>query len=213
MPVVEDAAEALGSWRKGQHCGLFGDVGCLSFNGNKLITTGGGGALITNKKKLAEHARHLSTTAKVKHPWLFEHDEVGWNDRMPNINAALGVAQIELLSRRLGAKQKIAEHYKNEINKLSGVKILEQPNDCNSNITITMKFTHSDKNMAMEQRDDLLHKAHEEGYLLRPAWTPLHKLQINSHAQKGDLSVTEDQSSRLINLPSSPQILRSFEQG
>ena len=76
-----------------------------------------------------------------------------------------------------------------------------------------MKFTHSDKNMAMEQRDDLLHKAHEEGYLLRPAWTPLHKLQINSHAQKGDLSVTEDESSRLINLPSSPQILRSFEQG
>ena len=98
----------------------------LSFNGNKLITTGGGGALITNKE-LAEHAKHLSTTAKVKHPWLFEHDEVGWNDRMPNINAALGVAQIELLSRRLGAKQEIAEHYKKEINKLSGSKLLDSP--------------------------------------------------------------------------------------
>ena len=97
LPLVEDAAEALGSWRGETHCGLFGAVGTLSFNGNKLITTGGGGALITNDAELAQRARHLSTTAKL-YPWAFEHDAVGWNDRLPNLNAALGVAQLDDLS-------------------------------------------------------------------------------------------------------------------
>ena len=103
LPLVEDAAEALFSWRGETHCGLFGSVGILSFNGNKLITTGGGGALLTNDSALAKRARHLSTTAKQPHPWAFDHDAVGWNDRMPNINAALGVAQLEDLDRRLEA--------------------------------------------------------------------------------------------------------------
>ena len=98
LPLVEDAAEALGSWRGDTHCGLFGSVGTLSFNGNKLITTGGGGALLMNDAELAHRARHLSTTAKVPHPWAFDHDVVGWNDRMPNLNAALGVAQLEDLN-------------------------------------------------------------------------------------------------------------------
>ena len=103
LPLVEDAAEALGSWLDGTHCGLFGAVGTLSFNGNKLITTGGGGALLTQSAELAQRARHLSTTAKLPHPWAFEHDAVGWNDRLPNLNAALGVAQLKDLERRLEA--------------------------------------------------------------------------------------------------------------
>jgi dTDP-4-amino-4,6-dideoxygalactose transaminase len=94
LPLVEDAAEALASWSNGIHCGLFGALGTLSFNGNKLITTGGGGALLSNDATLALRARHLSTTAKQPHPWAFEHDALGWNDRLPNLNAALGVAQL-----------------------------------------------------------------------------------------------------------------------
>ena len=111
IPVLEDAAEALGSFRQGQHCGLFGSIGTISFNGNKLITTGGGGALLTNDEHLATRGRHLSTTAKIPHPWEFNHDQVGWNDRLPNINAALGLAQLEALRSRLQTKRTIAEQY------------------------------------------------------------------------------------------------------
>ena len=103
LPLVEDAAEALGSWRGNNHCGLFGSVGTLSFNGNKIITTGGGGALLTHDTALAKRAKHLSTTAKKSHPWSFDHDAVGWNDRLPNLNAALGVAQLDVLPKRLEA--------------------------------------------------------------------------------------------------------------
>ncbi|MDB4638772.1 DegT/DnrJ/EryC1/StrS family aminotransferase [bacterium] len=111
LPLVEDAAEALASWRGGIHCGLFGSVGTLSFNGNKLTTSGGGGALLTNDDNLAKRAHHLSTSAKQPHPWAFDHDVVGWNDRLPNLNAALGVAQLEDLNRRLHAKCQLACRY------------------------------------------------------------------------------------------------------
>ena len=111
LPLVEDSAEALGSWRRDTHCGLFGSVGTLSFNGNKLITTGGGGALLTNDPRLADLSRHLSTTAKIPHPWDFRHDFVAWNDRMPNINASLGVAQLEDVQRRLDFKRSLAQRY------------------------------------------------------------------------------------------------------
>ena len=110
IPLIEDSAEALGSWTLSKsnktHCGLIGDAGILSFNGNKIITTGGGGALITNNSNIAKKARHLSTTAKLSHPWEFLHDEIGWNDRLPNINAALGVSQLEVLEERLELKRK-----------------------------------------------------------------------------------------------------------
>ena len=133
MPLVEDAAEALGSWRGDTHCGLFGSVGTLSFNGNKLITTGGGGALITNDAELAQRARHLSTTAKLPHSWAFEHDAVAWNDRLPNINAALGVAQLEDLERRLEAKRLLAERYRAAVAGLEGVELVAEPVGCRSN--------------------------------------------------------------------------------
>ena len=125
--MVEDAAEALGSFRSGIHCGLFGSIGTLSFNGNKLVTTGEGGALLTNNDSIASRARHLSTTAKQPHPWAFNHDAVGWNDRLPNLNAALGVAQLEDLDRRLASKRQLVKRYQDLFSDLDGVElVLEQ---------------------------------------------------------------------------------------
>jgi perosamine synthetase len=209
LPLVEDAAEALGSWRGETHCGLFGAVGTLSFNGNKLITTGGGGALLTNDIELAQRARHLSTTAKLPHPWAFEHDAVGWNDRLPNINAALGVAQLEDLERRLQAKRKLAERYTAAFAELEGIELVPEPEGCRSNHwLVTLRFTASDPSEAERHRLQVLQAAHEAGLLLRPVWKSLHQLPMYAAAARGELRVAEDQAQRLVNLPSSPQLLR-----
>lgn len=209
LPLVEDAAEALGSWRGEIHCGLFGAVGTLSFNGNKLITTGGGGALLTNDTDLAQRARHLSTTAKLPHPWAFEHDAVGWNDRLPNLNAALGVAQLEDLDRRLGAKRQLAERYGAAMAGLEGVELVEEPVSCRSNHwLVTLRFSASDPQKAELQRLHLLNSAHAAGLLLRPVWKPLHQLPMYAGAPRGKLPMAEDQAQRLVNLPSSPQLLQ-----
>ena len=109
--LIEDAAESLGSYFNNKHTGTFGDIGILSFNGNKIITTGGGGAILTNRKELAHKAEHLISTAKKKHPWEYDHDEVGYNYRMPNINAALGLAQIENIDKLLSLKRKLYHKY------------------------------------------------------------------------------------------------------
>ena len=208
LPVVEDAAEALGSWRGKTHCGLFGAIGTLSFNGNKLITTGGGGALLTHDAQLAKRARHLSTTAKLPHPWAFEHDEVAWNDRLPNLNAALGVAQLEDLSRRLEAKRQLAERYAQAFSGVEGVELISEPQCCRSNHwLVSLRFTAADPAEAQAQRHNLLELAHAAGILLRPVWQPLHLLSMYADAPRGPLAVAEDQASRLLNLPSSPQLL------
>lgn len=208
LPMVEDAAEALASWRGGTHCGLFGAVGTLSFNGNKLITTGGGGALLTNDAELAKRARHISTTAKLPHTWEFEHDEVGWNDRLPNLNAALGVAQLEDIQRRLDAKRQLSERYRAAFANLEGVELVAEPERCRSNHwLVSLRFTAADQSEAEWQRSQLLHAAHEAGLLLRPAWKLLHRLPMYAEASRGGLLVAEDQAMRLINLPSSPQLL------
>ena len=212
LPMVEDAAEALASWREGTHCGLFGAVGTLSFNGNKLITTGGGGALLTNNSDLAKRARHLSTTAKLPHPWAFDHDAVGWNDRLPNLNAALGVAQLEDLERRVEAKGKLVQQYKKAFSKIEGIELVKEPAGCKSNHwLISLRFTEKDQSIAEEQRLKLLEAAHAVGVLVRPVWTPLNKLPMYVDNPAGSLTVTEDQASRLINLPSSPQLLKEWD--
>ena len=209
LPLVEDAAEALGSRRGETHCGLFGAVGTLSFNGNKLITTGGGGALITNDAELAQRARHLSTTAKLPHPWAFEHDAVGWNDRLPNLNAALGVAQLDDLERRLQAKRQLAESYRAAVRSVEGVALVAEPAGCCSNHwLVTLRFTAADPAEAERQRLQLLESAHAIGLLLRPAWKLLHQLPMYAAASRGDFPVVEDQAKRLVNLPSSPQLLQ-----
>ena len=129
LPIVEDAAEALGSRHFVDnkvfiHSGLIGDIGVISFNGNKLITTGGGGILITNNKKLADKCKHFSTTAKKQHRWEFDHDEIGWNDRMPNINAALGLAQLEVIGERIHKKNLLLKKYQKFFSKLNGVEVI-----------------------------------------------------------------------------------------
>ena len=209
LPLVEDAAEALGSWRGDTHCGLFGAVGTLSFNGNKLITTGGGGALLTNDAELAQRARHLSTTAKRPHPWACDHDAVGWNDRLPNINAALGVAQLEDLERRLASKRQLAERYSAAVSTLEGVELVAEPAGCRSNHwLVSLRFTAADPLMAEQQRMQLMEAAHAGGLLLRPVWKLLPQLPMYATAQRGALPVAEDQAQRLVNFPSSPQLLR-----
>ena len=212
LPLVEDAAEALGSWRGHTHCGLFGAVGTLSFNGNKLITTGGGGALLTNDAELAKRARHLSTTAKLPHPWDFDHDHVGWNDRLPNLNAALGVAQLEDLDRRLEAKRELAHRYARAISGISGVELLEEHPGCRSNNwMVSLRFTGDDPLIVETQRLQLLESAHAAGLLLRPIWTPLHHLPMYQASPMGALVVAENQAPRLLNLPSSPQLLEAWK--
>jgi len=207
LPLVEDAAEALGSWREGTHCGLFGAVGTISFNGNKMITTGGGGALLTNNAELAQRARHLSTTAKMPHPWAFEHDAVGWNDRLPNLNAALGVAQLEDLDRRLTAKRRLAERYAAAFANLPSVDLVAEPEGCRSNHwLVTLRFLADDPALAEAQRLQVLEAAHAQGLLLRPVWRLLHQLPMYAEAPRGELTVAEDQACRLLNLPSSPQL-------
>ena len=211
LPLVEDAAEALGSWRDGTHCGLFGAVGTLSFNGNKLITTGGGGALLTHSAELAQRARHLSTTAKLLHPWAFEHDAVGWNDRLPNLNAALGVAQLEDLERRLAAKRRLTERYATVFENLSRVELVAEPEGCSSNHwLVTMRFLADDPALAEAERLQVLEAAHAKGLLLRPVWRLLHQLPMYAEAPRGELAVAEDQACRLLNLPSSPQLVEGW---
>ncbi len=208
LPMVEDAAEALASWRGGTHCGLFGVAGTLSFNGNKLITTGGGGVLLTNDAALAQRARHLSTTAKHPHPWAFDHDAVGWNDRLPNLNAALGVAQLEDLDRRIEAKRQLAERYALAFSRLEGVELVAEPAGCISNHwLVSLRLTATNPTEAEAQRLQLLEAAHRAGLLLRPIWTPLHQLPMYKTCPAGPLQVAEDQAPRLVNLPSSPQLL------
>ena len=209
LPLVEDAAEALGSWRGDIHCGLFGALSTLSFNGNKLITTGGGGALLTNNAALAKRARHLSTTAKLSHPWAFDHDAVGWNDRMPNLNAALGVAQLEDLDRRLKAKRQLFHKYKDAITGLNDVELVAEPNGSTSNHwLVALRFLAETPQVASQQRLQLLEAAHAVGMLMRPVWTLLHQLPMYVSGPRGDLSAAEDQALRLVNLPSSPQLLQ-----
>jgi perosamine synthetase len=211
LPMVEDAAEALASWRGGTHCGLFGAVGTLSFNGNKLITTGGGGALLSNDAELAQRARHLSTTAKRPHPWAFEHDAVGWNDRLPNLNAALGVAQLEDLDRRLEAKRQLAQHYAEAFAGLEGVELVAEPPGCRSNQwLVSLRFTAEEPAIAEAQRLQLLESAHAAGLLLRPIWTPLHQLPMYRACSAGSLAVADNQALRLLNLPSSPQLVEGW---
>lgn len=208
LPLVEDAAEALGSWRGKIHCGLFGSVGTLSFNGNKLITTGGGGALITDNAELSQRAKHLSTTAKRPHPWDFDHDAVAWNDRLPNINAALGLAQLEQLQERLDVKKQLAERYQDAVADLQEVELVAEPEGCCSNQwLVSLRFIASDPADAQRQRLNLIEAAHAVGLLLRPVWKLLHQLPMYESAPRGELPVAEDQVQRIINLPSSPQLL------
>lgn len=209
LTMVEDAAEALGSRYKGQHVGTWGRLAVLSFNGNKTITTGGGGALLTHEDTLADKAKHLTTTAKEPHPWAYFHDYVGYNYRMPNLNAALGLAQLEQLPGFLARKKALATRYAHALSEIPGVTFIQEPDEASSNYWLNALLL--DEQHA-EQRDALLQAAHDAGIFLRPAWVPLHQLPMYQDCPRMELPVTESLAGRLVNLPSSAFLIPSEEQ-
>lgn len=200
LVVIEDAAEALGSFFDNKHAGTFGLVGCFSFNGNKILTTGGGGAIITNNKILANKIKHLSTTAKINHPWEYIHDTIGYNFRMPNLNAALGLAQIENLNKFLISKRKLFLKYCREFSKVQGVKIIKNPEFCKSNNWLNTLFI---QNSSIKKRDKIISLAHKKNFFLRPIWKPLHSLDHFKSMPKMNLENAKKIYSSCINLPSS----------
>jgi aminotransferase in exopolysaccharide biosynthesis len=194
--LVEDAAESLGSYYKGRHTGNFGRIGVLSFNGNKIMTTGGGGMLLTNEI-IGKRAKHLTTTAKVPHPYEFVHDELGYNYRMPNLNAALGCAQLEQLSAFLASKRVLAKRYI-EFFKGGDLQPIVEPDDCKSNYWLNGVICQD-----AAQRDALLKATNDDGVMTRPIWTLMTRLPLYTNALRGPLDNAEWLEERVVNLPSS----------
>ena len=200
IELVEDAAESLGSFYKGKHTGVFGKVGVLSFNGNKTITTGGGGMLLFQNEDLADYAKHLTTQAKVPHRWEFEHDNIGYNCRMPNINAALGCAQMEHLPEYIVNKRDLARQYA-DFFKDKDVDFFTEPENCTSNYWLnTIIFKNRDK------RDSFLQYSNDNGIMTRPIWQLMNRLPMFANAQCGDLSNVVWFEERTVNIPSSVRL-------
>lgn len=203
LPVVEDAAESLGSTYQGRHTGTFGLLGTLSFNGNKIVTTGGGGAILTNDTELARRAKHLTTTAKRPHRWEFQHDEIAWNFRLPNLNAALGCAQLERLPDFLARKRALAARYQAVFAGSNELHFMAEPEGTVSNYWLcTVALNRPD----MVMRDRLLAEANDAGYQCRPTWTLLHRLPMYAGAPRALLPVAEELEASLINIPSSAKL-------
>ena len=197
LPIIEDAAESFGSLYRNKSTGTLGKIGTLSFNGNKIITSGAGGMIITNDKNLAKRAKHLTTTAKIDHPWEFIHDEVGYNYRMPNINAALGISQIKKLPKILKNKRKIAIEYKNW-GKDNNIKFIDESKASSANFWLNTMIAKD-----LNERDEILKQTNNLGIMTRPAWEPLHKLDMFRDSHKTQLINTDWAYDRIINLPSS----------
>lgn len=197
IPLIEDAAESLGSYYNGQHTGTFGRIGVLSFNGNKILTTGGGGMLLFKDEDLAKHAKHLTTQAKVPHPWEFAHDEVGYNYRMPNINAALGLAQLEQIKGFLSAKRKLAGLYK-EFFESIGISFVSEPSGSLSNYWLNCILL-KDEN----ERNSFLKYTNGNGIMTRPAWKLMNKAAMYEKCQTDKLENANSIAARLVNIPSS----------
>ena len=195
--LIEDAAESLGSFYKDKHTGTFGQMGVISFNGNKIITAGGGGCVITDDEVLAKKAKHLTTTAKVPHKWEYVHDMIGYNYRMPNLNAALLVAQLENLESFLLEKRKLAKRYK-QFFKDKEYTFVEELTASQSNYWLNAVIL-KDK----EQRDLFLDETNSQGVMTRPIWKLMSKLSMFKNAQHGDLSNSDWLEQRVVNIPSS----------
>ncbi|GAA4046892.1 LegC family aminotransferase [Parerythrobacter jejuensis] len=203
IPLVEDAAESLGSYYQGRHTGGFGLVSALSFNGNKILTTGGGGAILTNDPAIADRAKHLTTTARISDGWNFTHDEIGYNYRLPNLNAALGCAQLERITDMLQRKRALAMRYKALFKDIAGVRLLEEPQGTESNYWLCT--------LVLEQFDHQLHTEvlsalNDAGLMARPVWTLMHRLPMFADAPRADLSCAERLAVQIINIPSSPKL-------
>lgn len=199
LVLVEDAAESLGTYYKGKHTGSFGKVNAISFNGNKIITTGGGGAILTDDEALADYAKHLTTTAKLPHKWEYVHDEIGYNYRMPNINAALGCAQLEKMPRFLVHKKQLVVTYEELLQNLEGVRLFKQPAHSESNYWLQTLILDDSMN-----RDAVLAVLNEQGVMSRPIWQPMHELEMFAECPRMDLKKTVSLKKCIINVPSTP---------
>ncbi len=197
IALVEDAAESLGSYYKGKHTGTFGKIGILSFNGNKTITTGGGGMLLFEDEELANKAKHITTQAKVPHPWEFVHDDIGYNYRMPNINAALGVAQLENLNLFIERKRSVAHTYQ-KFFKEKGIFFFIEPENCISNYWLNVIILES-----KAERDLFLTESNSQGVMTRPIWKLMNELPMFENCQCSDLTNSEWLADRVVNIPSS----------
>ena len=196
IPVVEDAAESLGSYVGDDHTGTFGKLATLSFNGNKIITTGGGGMIVTDDKALAKHAKHLTTTAKVAHPYEFMHDEIGYNYRLPNLNAALGCAQMEKLPVMLQIKAEVAAAYQGFCSE-RGIEFVSTPPGTTANHWLNAIILKS-----RAERDDFLEYTNANGVMTRPVWRLMNSLEMFKHCQHDGLENSKWLEDRVVNLPS-----------
>lgn len=203
LPIVGDAAEALGTTYKGRPVTALGDISALSFNGNKMITTGGGGAVVTNNSEFARRAKHLSTTAKVPHRWAYTHDEVAFNYRMPNLNAALGCAQLAQLPKFLEQHRTTARMYSRCFTDSKDMAVFPEPGDATSNFWLNAVLLTEEVASA---RDALLGAANDVGLHCRPVWSTLHQLEMYKSCPRMDVSVAEGLERRIINVPSSAKL-------
>jgi aminotransferase in exopolysaccharide biosynthesis len=200
ITLVEDSAESLGSFYKDKHTGTFGKLGAFSFNGNKIITSGGGGVIVTDDEKLAKQAKHLTTTAKVPHKYEYLHDEIGYNYRLPNINAALLVAQLEQLDKFLTSKRDLAKRYK-EFFTTNNINFVEEPKDSQSNYWL-QAILLDDEN----QKNQFLKFTNKNGVMTRPIWHLMNKLEMFKKCQKTDLKNATYLEQRVVNIPSSARV-------
>lgn len=200
IPVVEDAAESLGSFYKNKHTGTFGKLGILSFNGNKIVTTGGGGMILTNDVEMGNKIKHLTTQAKVPHPWEFFHDEIGYNYRMPNVNAAIGLAQMENIQKFIESKRKIAKSYQ-QFFKSINVDFFTEPNNSVSNYWLNLILLKNRK-----ERDEFLTYSNSNGVITRPVWTLMNKLPMFKNSQTDSLTNSQWLEDCVVNIPSSVKL-------
>jgi len=199
--MIEDAAESLGSYYNGRHTGNWGQLSVLSFNGNKTITTGGGGAILTNDEDLGKMARHLTSTAKIPHRWEYRHDYIGYNYRLPNLNAAVGCAQMEQLPKFIEKKRMLAQKYQEAFRGIAGVSFFSEPSFARSNYWLNVLLIEND---CREARNELLEKTNAAGLMTRPAWELMNKLEMFRDCPAMDLICAESLARRIINIPSSP---------
>ena len=201
IELVEDAAESIGSLYKGRHTGTFGKVGAISFNGNKTITTGGGGMLLFQDEELGKLAKHLTTQAKVPHRWAFVHDHIGYNYRMPNINAALGCAQLENIDRYVENKRETAAIYADFFKNIPDITFFTEPENCRSNYWLNVVML---KDKAAQQ--EFLEYTNDYGVMTRPVWELMNRLEMFKHCETDGLENTQWLADRIVNIPSSVRL-------
>ena len=201
IELVEDAAESIGSLYKGKHTGTFGKIGALSFNGNKTITTGGGGMLLFNDEELGKYAKHLTTQAKIPHRWEFRHDHIGYNYRMPNINAALGCAQLEHIEEYVEDKRATAAAYRDYFSRMDGIEFFVEPENTRSNYWLNAVLLPN-----REEQQAFLQYTNDNGVMTRPIWELMNRLPMFENCETDHLTNTRMFADRVVNIPSSVRL-------